>query len=64
MFCTKGILTSVSSCKHLKPEVPPMELGSGEKSINFAFQQLNEMDTREGKDSIALGVSRADNCLL
>lgn len=32
-----------------------MELGSGEKSINFAFQQLNEMVTREGKNSIALG---------
>ena len=41
-----------------------MELGSGEKSINFAFQQLNEMVTREGKNSIALRVNRADNCLL
>lgn len=39
-----------------------MELGSGEKSINFAFQQLNEMVTKEGKNSIALGANRADNC--
>lgn len=41
-----------------------MELGSGEKSINSAFQQLNKMVTREGLNGIAQGVNRAHDYFL